>query len=99
MAPKVYNRKTDVGLIEEPSVYVGRPSKWGNPFVVGVDGTREEVVQKYLDHFVGSTPDRSEAAIKEELVGVNLVCWCAPKLCHADVLMEIANGGGAASSG
>lgn len=34
---------------EKYDVYIGRPSKWGNPFIVGADGTRDEVIQKYKD--------------------------------------------------
>ena len=68
-------------------VYVGRPSKWGNPFKVGRDGTREEVVEKYQawlpfqSHLMDALP---------ELTGKVLGCWCAPFPCHADVLAELA---------
>lgn len=73
----------------DDGVYIGRPSKFGNPFVVGQHGTREEVVAKY-ERFLMSRPDLIEAA-KAELRGKNLVCWCAPLACHGDVLMRIAN--------
>lgn len=33
---------------KEPyDIYIGRPGKWGNPFTIGKDGTREEVIVKY----------------------------------------------------
>lgn len=72
------------------AVYVGRPTKWGNPFLVGRDGTREEVLNKYTNYLL-EHPELMQAAARE-LRGKDLVCWCYPKHCHADVLVEIANG-------
>jgi hypothetical protein len=70
------------------SVYVGRPTKWGNPFVIGKDGTREEVIAKYREYALAKGLDK---LAREELRGKNLSCWCAPLPCHADVLLEWAN--------
>ena len=70
------------------AVYVGRPSKWGNPFLEGVDGTRREVILKFRRWVVQQ--DRLIAAL-DELRGRDLVCWCAPCACHADVLLKLAN--------
>lgn len=87
--PKVLNKKR--GGIPEGAVYVGRPSKWGNPFIIGrppFDGSREAVVERYrtwLEH------QSSLMAALPELRGKDLVCWCAPLQCHADVLLELAN--------
>jgi len=67
-------------------VYIGRPSKWGNPFKIGVDGTREEVVKKY-EEYIRKTPALLESL--SELVGKDLVCWCAPQLCHGHVLIKL----------
>lgn len=83
---KVLNKRTD--KINSDAVYVGRPSKWGNPFVVGKHGNRIEVIKFYRQWL---TPEMKEAA-RQELKGKDLVCWCAPLPCHADVLIEIANG-------
>lgn len=78
-------------------VYIGRPSKWGNPFSIGEKhGSRLEVIQKYEDWIFGRivlsgrTPPTIEA-IREELAGKVLGCWCAPLPCHGDVLSGIAN--------
>lgn len=71
------------------SVYIGRPSKFGNPFAMGKDGTREEVIQLYKD-WLWTQPDLI-AEIKTDLIGKDLVCYCAPCACHGDVLLEIAN--------
>jgi hypothetical protein len=70
------------------AVYVGRPSVWGNPFHIGRDGTREEVIAKYRQ-WIKTQPQL--LARLHELRGKDLVCHCAPKACHADVLMELAN--------
>ena len=69
-------------------VYVGRPSKWGNPFTIGRDGTRAQVIAKYRA-WILTQPDLVEAA-RRELRGKVLACWCAPLACHAEVLAEIA---------
>ncbi len=70
-------------------VYVGRPSKWGNPFQIGRDGSREEVINKYRVWLLDQPKLVAEA--RQELRGKILGCWCAPKQCHADVLVEVAN--------
>lgn len=69
-------------------VYIGRPTKWGNPFVVGRDGTREQVIAKYRA-FILTNPALLNAL--HELKGKTLACWCAPLPCHGDVLMALAN--------
>lgn len=71
------------------AVYVGRPSRFGNPFVIGKDGDRAAVVARF-EKAILDNPDLLAAA-KAELRGKDLVCWCAPKACHADVLLRIAN--------
>lgn len=73
----------------EFDVYIGRPGPWGNPFVVGEHGTREEVVEQYAEWLL-SQPDLVAKA-QRDLKGKVLGCWCAPKLCHGDILAEIAN--------
>lgn len=69
-------------------VYIGRPSKWGNPYVIGRDGTRHEVIKKYRKYLL-QHPELIEAL--PELKGKVLGCWCSPKACHGDVLVELAN--------
>ena len=92
--PRVLNRKHD--FIPADAVYVGRPSKWGNPFS-HVEGTlaqfltdsRQESILNYRD-WIQSQPILLEQA-KKELRGKDLVCWCSPEDCHAEILLEIAN--------
>ncbi|MFO0958251.1 MAG: DUF4326 domain-containing protein [Isosphaeraceae bacterium] len=73
---------------EPHDVYIGRPSKWGNPFVIGRDGTREDVVAKY-EAWLHTQPELMAAL--PELKGKTLGCWCAPQECHGDVLARLAN--------
>ena len=70
-------------------VYVGRPSKFGNPFVLHHEGERAKVIEQYRAWLLGQ-PELIAAA-KAELKGKVLGCWCSPRACHADVLAEIAN--------
>jgi hypothetical protein len=89
-APRVLNKaKAYPARWQLESVYVGRPSPWGNPFHVGRDGTREEVIAKYRAWLLAN-PVMLQS-VRDNLRGCDLVCWCAPLPCHADVLLEIAN--------
>lgn len=69
-------------------VYIGRPSRWGNPFVIGRDGTRDDVIARY-EAWLLEQPERVNALT--ELTGKTLGCWCAPRACHGDVLARLAN--------
>lgn len=70
-------------------VYVGRPSRWGNPFAIGRDGTRDEVITRY-EEWVQTQP--SLMAALPELRGKVLGCWCAPARCHGEVLLRLLEG-------
>ena len=63
-------------------------SDLSNPFVLGRDGSRDEVIAKYRAWIV--TQPALMSAL-HELRGKDLICWCAPESCHADVLAELAN--------
>lgn len=79
-------------------IYIGRPSKWGNPFTHGtsmftgmvtVVHSRDVAIQSFKEH-ISKRPEFLEQ-VKKELKGKVLGCWCAPRPCHGDVLAEIAN--------
>jgi Domain of unknown function (DUF4326) len=74
-------------------VYVGRPSPFGNPLVIGRDGDRGTVIRTYRAWLLAQ-PALVERA-RRELAGKVLGCWCAPSPCHGDVPADVANGGGA----
>ena len=67
-------------------VYIGRPSKWGNPFAIGKDGNREEVITKYREWILTQADLLNDL---DELQGKTLACWCHPQACHGDVLAEL----------
>ncbi len=74
----------------EFDVFIGRPSRWGNPFVVGRDGTRAEVIAKYRDYILSRDDLLAEL---ESLRGKQLGCYCRPLPCHGDVLVELLGDG------
>ena len=70
------------------TVYVGRPTVWGNPYPVGENFTAEQALSLYRK-FADKWIDKDELS---ELRGMNLACWCKiGSPCHADVLLELAN--------
>lgn len=74
---------------KEPyDVYIGRGSKWGNPFIIGIDGNRNEVCDKY-ETYLASRKDLLKCI--PELKGKVLGCYCAPNRCHGDLLAFLAN--------
>ena len=85
--PKVWNRQDP--STPKDAVYVGRPTIYGNPFRVGRDGTREEVIELYRQHLENSP--QLVAQIRQGCRGRDVSCWCAPLPCHGDVILEVAN--------
>ena len=76
-----------VNLYKQPyDVHIGRPSKWGNPFVIGVHGNRADVIKKYKKYIL-NRPELLDAL--HELKGKRLGCYCKPAACHGDVLVEL----------
>ena len=71
---------------EHYDVYIGRPSRWGNPFTIGVDGTREEVIKKYQKWVLTQPKLMNDLG---GLRGKTLGCWCRPAKCHGDVLIKL----------
>lgn len=72
-------------------VYIGRPSRWGNPFVIGRHRTRDQVIQLYRDKlWTDLLAGRLAIEDLARLAGKRLVCWCAPAPCHGDVLAAAA---------
>jgi len=75
---------------EKFDVYIGRPSRWGNPYQVGTHGSRERVIESYRA-YLRERPELVKA-VRQELRGKVLGCWCKPKACHGDVLAAVAEG-------
>lgn len=83
---RVLNKRRDGAPVG--SVYIGRPGKWGNPFEIGKDGSRSDVIARHRA-WICDQPEL--LASMSELRGRDLVCWCAPAACHGDTLKELAN--------
>ena len=67
-------------------VYIGRGSKWGNPFVIGKDGDRDEVIRKYANYILHKPELLADLhELKDKVLG----CYCAPKACHGNVLVKL----------
>lgn len=101
--PRRFRKRWGIQL-PEGVVYVGRPTRWGNPFRVGQyrNYTARDAVADYIswlnrklsmrsaENAYGLPPTTRE--IRKALRGKDLACWCAPgATCHADVLLRIAN--------
>lgn len=82
--------------VNQEDIYIGRGSALGNPYVIGKDGTRDEVIAKYKDYLVqqvNAGNDRIIKALKEikdrsKHSMVKLGCYCKPKSCHGDIIKE-----------
>jgi hypothetical protein len=80
-------------LTSNYDAYIGRGSRFGNPFKIGEDGNRDEVISLYAYYFeekLEGEPGFREAV--EALRGKKLGCYCAPKRCHGDVIVEYLEG-------
>lgn len=97
MSIRIVNRR-NVGAVPAGAIriYLGRPSALGNPFVIGRDGSRADVIRKYESWLLGQT-EKSEPVMELERVTrlagnghlVELECWCSPLPCHAEVVKRI----------
>lgn len=81
-----FHRKTP-----ESAVYIGRGSPWGNPYVIGKHGTRDEVCDLFEKYF----KERYESGNLDfkalaELYGKPLECFCVPMRCHGETIMKYA---------
>ena len=104
---RIQRQRSKGWRMPENTVYVGRPSKWGNPWspnnhsVVTIKagrvtdsrpGTIEECIESYREDIKTGSIGLSIPTIRAELAGKNLACWCPlNQACHADILLELAN--------
>ena len=92
--PRVLNKGSD--KIAPDAIYVGRPSKWGNSFKIGdifrgEKLTRERAIEVFEEWLLDSLEGQELQKELWQLKGKDLVCWCSPLPCHADILLELAN--------
>ena|SRR3990167_223043 len=93
---KIWNKR-DPNCPKE-AVHVGRPSKWGNPMslrevkrlfpYISKAEARQRAIEWYKSYILCN---KELLGALSELKGKDLVCWCAPLPCHADILLELAN--------
>ena len=98
---RIQRKRTKGWRMPEGAVYVGRPSKWGNPMSVNlaVGRTLDDVMKffrAYAEKFIANYRPNCDPQYRglniEELRGKQLACWCPlDKPCHADILAELAN--------
>jgi hypothetical protein len=89
--PTLANHTLDTHLLQWAKmtgkhVYIGRGSKWGNPFEIGKDGDRAYVIDSYCLHYLPRKQSLIDAL--PELDGKILECYCVPERCHGEVLIE-----------
>jgi len=105
MPKRIQRKRTKNWRMPEGAVYVGRPSKWGNPFTgpdavekyrnaISVFPPSDKTIDEWMD--AGGSGGmllclaRRNPEVLNELSGKDLVCWCPlNKKCHADILLEI----------
>lgn len=82
--PKVFMIHKVPSSEEANSIYCGRGSPWGNPFIIGRDGDRDQVCDRFEAEVL---PNLDVSSLR----GKNLICYCAPKRCHCDSILKKAN--------
>ena len=88
---QVVNRRKD-----KEDLYIGRGSPLGNPFIIGKDGDRDEVIAKYKDYLVQQVNQGNQDIIRALMEirdrantgTVKLGCYCSPYKCHGDIIKE-----------
>lgn len=74
------------------TIYIGRGSKYGNPYRSGRDGTRNEVIQLFEIHLNKLLDDGIITVVElSDMYGLDLLCYCKPQPCHGDVLLRYIN--------
>lgn len=79
MTCKVHNKYHKTA--PKNAIYIGRGSPYGNPFVIGKHGTRDDVCDLFEEHILPTLD-------LEPLRGKDLVCFCKPKRCHGDSILK-----------
>lgn len=91
---------------DDNNIYIGRAgvvfidkqrfpkysSNFANPYKIGKDGNRDEVINKYKNYIKDKI--KNDKSLEQELINMkekNLGCWCYPEPCHGNVLLELIN--------
>lgn len=74
---------------EKYDIFIGRPSVFGNPFRIGKDGNREDVIKKFREYFYERIrTDKNFVKKVRMLKGKTLGCYCKPQWCHGDIIAD-----------
>ena len=89
MPKRIQRKRTKGWRMPASAVYVGRPTKWGNPHKLKDRYVATRLFREYLE---GIVETNGVPVVVQELRGKDLACWCPlDESCHADVLLEYAN--------
>lgn len=92
MPKRIQRKRTKGWRMPENTIYVGRPTKWGNWFSWGTSHRSDQYVDAYRRSILFDIEKDPDKYNLKELRGKNLACWCPPdQPCHADILLELAN--------
>jgi Domain of unknown function (DUF4326) len=93
MPKRIQLRRTKGWRKPEGAIVVARPSRYGNPYVIGGGVSRAEAIDRFRTALLAGRLAVSVEDVRRELRGHDLACWCAlDQPCHADVLLDVANG-------
>lgn len=96
---RIQRKRTSGWRLPDGAICVTRPGKWGNPYVAGRMLSRKRAKALFKKALLGGNLPVSVEDVRRELKGKTLACWCTlGQDCHADVLLEIANGDPKAAS-
>ena len=88
---RIVNLKREPGAVADGAVRIDRRTPWGNPFEIGRDGNRAQVIARYrADLWRRIRAGEVALAAVAALDGRDLACHCAPKPCHGEVLARAA---------
>lgn len=92
MTKVAHTNRLSADVTKDQTLYVGRPTDYGNPFKIGPDGNRDDVIRKFTEWWLHDdrTALRKRAVI--ECRDKILLCWCFPDRCHANVIADYVNG-------
>jgi hypothetical protein len=85
---RIQRKRTKGWRMPSYTIYVGRPTKYGNPYKRGKDGNIDRVLFLYKCHLEGAL--KADSTFLDELKGKDLACWCSEGvLCHADIIIKV----------
>ena len=86
----VINKKFSSRTAQKLSVYIGRPSKWGNPYPL-INESRRDLICEQYEEYIATRLIKDEITEEDfhEFDGKNMMCFCAPKRCHGDTLLML----------